>query len=97
MNPLLTAKPKWFTNLDLRVKVTKWKVKVTISLLNKCRKRWISTYFEPILVRTAEYIENSKLCFRDMKIMSRRNGVDSVNNESAVSTINSEAKMDQKF
>ena len=29
------------------------------------------------------YIENSKLCFRDMKIMSRRNGGDSVNNESA--------------
>ena len=30
-----------------------------------------------------KYIENSKLCFRDMKIMSRRNGGDSVNNESA--------------
>ena len=29
------------------------------------------------------YIENSKLCFCDMKIMSRRNGGDSVNNESA--------------
>ena len=29
------------------------------------------------------YIENSKLCFRDMKIMSRRNGGDLVNNESA--------------
>ena len=29
------------------------------------------------------YIENSKLCFRDMKIMSRRNGGDKVNNESA--------------
>ena len=28
-------------------------------------------------------IENSKLCFCDMKIMSRRNGGDSVNNESA--------------
>ena len=28
-------------------------------------------------------IQNSKLCFRDMKIMSRRNGGDSVNNESA--------------
>ena len=30
-----------------------------------------------------KYIENSKLCFCDMKIMSRRNGGDSVNNESA--------------
>ena len=28
-------------------------------------------------------IQNSKLCFRDMKIMSQRNGGDSVNNESA--------------
>ena len=28
-------------------------------------------------------IQNSKLCFRDMKIMSRRNGGDAVNNESA--------------
>ena len=28
------------------------------------------------------YIENSKLCLRDMKIMSRRNGGDLVNNES---------------
>ena len=31
----------------------------------------------------SENIENSKLCFRDMKIMSRRNGGDLVNNESA--------------
>ena len=31
----------------------------------------------------AEYIENSKLWFCDMKIMSRRNGGDLVNNESA--------------
>ena len=30
-----------------------------------------------------ENIENSRLCFRDMKIMSRRNGGDSVNNKSA--------------
>ena len=28
-------------------------------------------------------IQNSKLCFRDMKIMTLRNGGDSVNNESA--------------
>ena len=28
------------------------------------------------------YIENSKLCFLDMKIMSQRNSGDSVNNES---------------
>ena len=36
-----------------------------------------------VLSLSVIYIENSKLCFCDMKIMSRRNGSDSVNNESA--------------
>ena len=34
------------------------------------------------------YIENRKLWFRDMKIMSRRNGGDSVNNEYAGRVVN---------
>ena len=36
-----------------------------------------------VINRYTWHIENSKLCFCDMKIMSRRNGGDSVNNESA--------------
>ena len=38
---------------------------------------------EKVILKVMLYIVNSKLCFCDMKIMSRRNGGDSVNNESA--------------
>ena len=43
----------------------------------------ISKYIALMSSKRQRHIENSKLCFCDMKIMSRRNGGDSVNNESA--------------